>query len=329
MSNLVSFETNVIQLVLEDKLNDDGLEDAYAAVTSNPYITWAKFTLTDDKPNKNKQRVPFMEFDNLINSGVHMPIKMASGEISEGHDFTFPIGVITHLKKFKDTIVGLAALWYSERPEDVGLIKEKFNRKEPLNLSWELAYSSTEQNDSDVTDLRGVNLKAATLVGVPAYAGRTQITAVASTEKGEKILDELEKIQTQLDQSLNENAILVEKIANLEASASEKNTELEELRNFKTDVEIAQAKIVRLEAIKNKFSEAGITRDEAYFEEKKEILLSLDDAALDFFIQETVAFSSKKEVTEEVASVKVPGFVTDKKERPNFTELAKVLRESK
>lgn len=332
MLNLINFQSDVVQLLIDNEnINDDGLKEALAAVVANPYITWAKFTLTDDEPNMNKQRVPADEFENLISSGVHMPIKMAYSEISEGHDGTFPIGVITHLKKFKNTIIGLAALWSSERPEDVGIIKDKFNKKEPLNLSWELTYaSSKEDEDSGVTDLLGVNLKAATLVGIPAYAGRTQILAVASeNDKGDKTLEEMEKIQKQLEDSLKENEELKNKVADLETSASTINTELEELRAFKSDIVAEQEKIEKLDTIKNKFSEAGIEKDDAYFVEKGDILLGLSDESLDFFIQEAVAFASKNEEDKETeASTKIPNFVAEKPKKVDLKELAKSLRES-
>ena len=329
MSNLVNYETNVVQLLIDDETIEDSLKEAVAAIANNPYITWAKFTLTDDKPNKNKQRVPEEEFDNLVKSGVHMPIKMAEGGISDGHDFTFPIGTITHLKKFKDRIVGLAALWYSERPEDVGIIKDKFNKKEPLNLSWELSYSDSNENDG-ITDLRGVNLKAATLVGIPAYAGRTQITAVASeNNEGDKTLEELEKIKGQLDESQSEVAELKNKISEMESTASDAQKELDELRSYKSEIEAEKERAERLESIKNKFSEAGIEKEDSYFEEKKEVLLGLDEAALDFFVQEAVAFAAKddkKDKDEQASAKKIPGFVSDKNEDYSMKELAEALR---
>ena len=333
MINSVNFQSDVVQLLIDNEnIDDEGLKEALAAVVKNPYITWTKFTLTDDEPNMNKQRVPLDEFTNLISSGVHMPIKMAYSEISDGHDGTFPIGVITHLKKFKNTIVGLAALWSSERPEDIGIIKDKFNKKEPLNLSWELAYSSSKEDEnSGVTDLLGVNLKAATLVGIPAYAGRTQIQAVASkNEKGDKTLEELEKIQKELADSLVENTELKDKVANLETAASTINTELEELRAFKSDIVAEQERADKLEAIKTKFSEAGIVKEDTYFEEKGSILLGLDEASLEFFIQEAVSFASKEEKEEEAEAgvTKIPSFVAEKPEKVNIKELAKSLRES-
>lgn len=329
MSNLVNYQTNVVQLLVDDENLEGDFQEAVAAITSNPYITWAKFTLTDDEPNKNKQRVPSDEFDNLIKSGVYMPIKMAEGGISDGHDFTFPIGTITHLKKFKNRIIGLAALWYSERPEDVGIIKEKFNKKEPLNLSWELAYSESSENDG-VTDLRGVNLKAATLVGVPAYAGRTQITAVASeNDEGDKTLEELEQIKNQLVESRSEVEQLKNKVSEMEATASEAERELEELRSYKSEIEAEKERVERLASIKSKFSEAGIEKEDSYFEEKQEILLGLDEAALDFFIQEAVAFAAKVEEDdkeEQASAKKVPGFVSDKDENYSLKELAEAFR---
>ena len=44
-----------------------GKDDAFAmAQQLNPYVTWVRFILTDDKPNGNGDRIPLEEFSNLI-----------------------------------------------------------------------------------------------------------------------------------------------------------------------------------------------------------------------------------------------------------------------
>ncbi len=177
----VIFNTNsefVLSLVDNDELD----QEAEAAVVKNPASSWIKFGLTDDLPNENKQRVPQEEFVNLINTGVFMPLKMARGIIKPGHENSEPLGVITHLKKSGNKIVGLATVWNKERKEDVALLKELSRKKEPINISWEILYEDSKPSEQfdGVEDLLNVSLKAATIVGNPAYKGRTQILAMAA-----------------------------------------------------------------------------------------------------------------------------------------------------
>jgi hypothetical protein len=171
--------SNVVELIGEDT-NALQNDEAFAAISLNPLVTWVKFVLTDDKPNGNKQRIPQSEFANLIKSGVFMPIKMALGSINEGHDASLPIGVITHLKEAGDQVRGIGALWSKERPEDVDYIRQEFSSNRPLNLSWEIVYESDNTTQDGITELVNTALRAITLVGMPAYEGRTPILAVAS-----------------------------------------------------------------------------------------------------------------------------------------------------
>jgi hypothetical protein len=159
---------------------DTEFNEAFATINLNPAVTWAKFVLTDDKPNENRQRVPEEEFVNLIKTGVYMPIKMYPGEVAPGHGGAAPIGAIAHLKKVKNQILGLAALWDKERPEDVQLIKDAYANKKQLQLSWEILFGESSVGEDGVEDLKDTVLRAVTLVGMPAYAGRTPILAVAS-----------------------------------------------------------------------------------------------------------------------------------------------------
>ncbi len=134
--------------------------EAFAAISLNPAVTWAKFILTDSEPNLNKQRIPETEFENLIRTGVYMPIKMALGEIKDGHDEAIPIGVISHLKRASNQIQGLAALWDRERPEDIQYIKERYTNKKPLQLSWEVFYEQAVEKEDGIADLTGTALRA-------------------------------------------------------------------------------------------------------------------------------------------------------------------------
>lgn len=414
---------NILELVSEEYVRKE-FHDAYASVVMNPYVRWAKFTLTDDQPNGNRERIPLSEFDNLLKSGVLMPIKMAEGRIEEDHDDASPIGVIAHLQKIVvngiNKIVGLAALWLNERPGDVTYLKSKIDNGEEVNLSWEMGAQDKVLADDGVYDWVGVALKGTTVVGRPAYLGRTQIDAIAAKKKtsaiekwgeeyiknlpdscflyiergGEKdsegrtshelrhfpikdneglydeaklrealveagkaniptpilkslkktvttLLDKidagasleelsglditapLENINTeeekveleQLKQRVAEleaklaaaEAALQEKEqarASLESAKAETETKLAELQKYKDDIDAEVAKVEKLESIKAKFAEASLDKDEKYFADNAEKLLSLDEAALDFMIQELAVFTKNGEAS--LKNKKVP-----------------------
>ena len=295
-------ETNVRLIV--DKLGD---EDAFASITLNPTLRWLKFILTDDQPNENKQRIPQDEFDNLIKSGVNMPIKMASGDIKDGHDESFAIGVITNLKKVANKIEGLAALWSKERPEDIDIIINEFEAGTPPQISWEVPYTEEVKGEDGISVLKGIILRAATLVRSPAYSGRTPILAVAAktnkptetdsiknnklTKQEDSSMDELELIKSQLSEAK-------EKIAELEGQLKEKvdsfasvEEELTELRGFKAQVDKDADEATKLASVRTKFTDAEIEKDDDYFAENRERFLSLDEEGLDFMIQEMSAFA--------------------------------------
>lgn len=268
----------------EDRVENE----AFSALALNPSVTMCRFVLTDDQKNLNNQRIPESEFDNIIKTGVYMPIKMAVGEIKDGHEESTPIGVISHLKKVANQIIGLAALWGRERPDDVKMIKDRYQNKQPLQLSWEMFFSESTIKEDGVEDLLGTALRAITLVGLPAYAGRTPIIAVASENKPnleDKKLEELEKLQTEIEE--------------LKASLTAKDTELSTLqaeitvlRDYKSSIEKVKEEETKLASIKSKFSEAGVEKEETYFETNKEMLLGLSSETLDFMIQEMVSFAS-------------------------------------
>lgn len=182
----IRISDNQLQLISEELAKVE-FQDAYASIMLNPYVRWAKFTLTDDLPNGNRERVPASEFDNLLISGVHMPIKMAEGRIEDGHEDATPIGVIAHLQKVVEDgvnkIIGLAALWLNERPGDVSYLKSKLDDGDDVNLSWEMGAKDRVLAEDGIYDWFGVSLKAATVVNRPAYLGRTQITAIAAKKK--------------------------------------------------------------------------------------------------------------------------------------------------
>lgn len=324
MANLINFPADVVELILEDgDLKDDS---AFAAVSLSPDVSWAKFILTDDTVNANGDRIPEEEFDNLIKTGINMPLKMAYGEIKEGHNESFPIGVITHLKKIKNQIVGLAALWKSERPEDIEYIKDKYKKKEPLDLSWEISYQGEAVHKDGTRDLIGTSLLATTLVGIPAYEGRLGITALAAKEREEevtKLEEKIKELQEKLADATDINLGLVKEkdaldveLKELKAEFEKSGEELEELKAFKGEIVAERERKEKLQSIMDKFAEAGIEKDEEYFEEKAETLLTMDEGALDFFIQEAIAFASEMKEREETEEEEA----SKKEDLPNFND---------
>lgn len=176
----VNSKINEFITLIDDAEAEAEMGSAFASVMLNPGVAWAKFILTDDRPNGNKQRVPQNEFANLIRSGIFMPLKMAIKEIKDGHDEAVPLGVITHLKEEDNKVLALAALWSRERPEDVEMLKKRFKDGSPINVSWEIQYADSVIEEDGVQALLGTELSGATIVGMPAYAGRTPLIAFAA-----------------------------------------------------------------------------------------------------------------------------------------------------
>jgi hypothetical protein len=334
----LNFDTEIEFLDTEEQTNDLAL----ASVSQNPAFNYIKFTLTDDQKNANRQRIPFSEFDNLIRTGYLAPIKMGMGEIKPGHEEASPIGVISHLKKEDNKIMGLAAIWSKERPAEADIIKKNHEKGIPTNLSWEIYYTDSTKDAEGVEDLTGCSLRALTLVGRPAYEGRTQILSVASdiTSETEENVDikELEDKISALEAELSDAKKALEtkevELASKQNDLVAKEMELasilaekEELKQYKTTAEKEREDNRKLDEIKGKFSESGITKDETFYKENKEMLLGLAPTALDFFMQELVSFKNSSAA---IINSTVPDLTNqDNKKLTDPKELAKALRSMK
>ncbi len=284
--------------------DEDDEQLAEAAIAANQSFNYLKFILTDDKPNSNKQRIPKDEFENVIRTGFFTPLKMAEGGIKDGHEDSVPLGVITHLKENDDQIRGLAALWAEERPEDVAIIKKAYADKSPINISWELGYKTSSFEDDGTENLHGVTLRAATIVGLPAYnEGRTRgIEFASEKEKENKNMEELEKIQKELEDTKELLVTSQDKTKELEGKLTELDGQTEELaslREFKASSDEKVEAEKALATVKDKFSTAGIEKDDEYFLENKDMLLAMSAEALEFMLQEMVSFASEEEEEEE------------------------------
>lgn len=420
---------------------------AASEILVNPTVTYVKFTLTDDKANANGQRIPVTEFQNLIRTGMNMPIKMAVGEISPGHEDTKPLGVMTHLKEVvtelgNRAIIALAALWTEERPADVQYLKQRFAEGKPIDVSWEILYEDAVPNpEHGSMDLVSTVLRAATIVGNPAYSGRTQFLSVAAkkwskayiealpnehflyvapdgtrhlpimdaegkldraklkeaqvglgdlnlptpqlkerkqtltnmlerfdagasieevsnsyytkpvTISEEPKLDEINELKAKLaevEAKLNEAiaaseakelavaekqtalAELEAKVAALTEELVTKEGELVSLRELKASIDASKAHEEKLTALKTKFSEAGVEKDEAYFVENEATLFALDDNALNLMITEAKSAASGKN-GESHSSIQIPALQseTDEVDYSDVKVLGKLLRERK
>lgn len=351
---------DVVQLINDEEVKLE-LGEAFASFMLNPAVTWAKFVLTDDRKNANGERIPKQEFKNLVDTGIHMPVKMAIGEISPGHPGTKPLGTITHLKEITtdsgaSAIVAIAALWSKERPADIEFIKQRFAEKKSVDVSWEILYEDAVFNaETESMDLYGTVLGAATIVGNPAYEGRTPFLSISAKRKSDatsgsnenaedelKTIEELQAEVARLEAELSEaksavEAVTTEKdaeIARLTELNAKNETDLTELREFKASKEAELAKAAKVEEVKTKFVEAGLDKDEEYWAENTEKLLAMTDEQLAFVIQEVkTALASKTDNTSNASSKKkIPNLLGEESQgddKPSPAEIAKALRERK
>jgi hypothetical protein len=329
MKNTINLETQI------DLIEESNPGEAFAAVSLNPTFQWAKIIVTDAKANLNKQRIPLEEFANLIRTGLFAPVKMSEAGDPKTHKDAFgkPIGTITQLLEEKEKVIALAALWKKERPEDISMLKDQYTKGNLPNVSWEISYAEERDEEDGVKALYGTSLDGLTVVSVPAYAGRTAFIGLAERKDtdsdidGENLeggnkpeMEELELAKTKISE-------LEAKIAELETAKATAEAELTTLREYKETKEKVEVEAARFESIKTKFSEAKIEKDETYFAEKKDYLLSLDDKSLDFMLQEMVAFAENFKKTKETTSeLNIPEIVNKETGEVNAKELAKALR---
>lgn len=310
-------------------LDKDG--EANASLSHNPNVSWAKFVFTDDIPNANKQKVPGDEFPNVIRTGTLMPIKMATGKINDGHEEAVPLGVISHLKEDGNKVIGLAALWATEREEDVKFLKLRDADGKAPQLSWELYYKDATTDDLGIETLHNVVVKAITIVNAPAYQGRTPILAMANEHTSESASMEDKVTEEELKAKIAELEATVTKLTE-ELSVKDKaievqTVELSALKEYKTSAELKEQETLKFAEIKTLFKEAGIEKDDVYFDTNKAKLMKLEKEDLSFMVQEMLVFSASKTTPAE-ASVKVPPIpAPNTNDLKNPVALGKMLRE--
>ncbi len=338
------FKINSVELLTESEILKEF--EAEAAISLNPNVTWMKFVLTDSRPNLNRQRVPTEEFSNVIKTGMFMPIKMAQGKISEGHADTVPLGVMTHLLEQDNEVVALAALWDREREADVAYLRERFKEDKPIDVSWELSYTDSEYTDEGVEVFAGVTMNAATIVGMPAYMGRTNVEEIAAQEdleqentnmdtinidkheelmgaQADKLKGEIDELETQLGDTQTE-------LTELQESSESDAEELVTLQEFKTSVEAQEERAAWLIDVRQQFEESGLEVTDEYFDEREDTFAEMSPEQVEFFIQELVAFedATEEEDPESEASVNLTGKtpITRSKKKDEDVDLLAYLK---
>ena len=220
----------------------------------NPYLTVVKFVFADDQPNRNKQAIPYEEFDTLAQSAIGMPIKIRFlGRSIGNHTGSIPVGHIRDMTKETvgevHQLVAEGVLYNDEYPEVVDFLKEAFASGDAPGLSWELTYSDSII-EKGVTWLKDVIARAATFVKNPAYGTRTALLALASDktlsdEDVEKeVIGMARAIEAEDHNQGGKNTMELEqalaRIKDLEAQLAEKETALATAK--------AEAETVRTEA---------------------------------------------------------------------------------
>lgn len=154
-------------------------------------------------------------------------------------------------------------------------------------------------------------------------------------ENLEELNQQLQEAKTKLEAALaqlkeKEEAVATA-TASLESLTEEKGnleSELTSLREFKTQVESETAKAEKLLAIKAKFAEAKLDKDEEYFTEHEATLLNLSDSDLEFMIQELSAFS-KESAEASLKNVNIPNLTNSNITAPSVSEIVTALRNRK
>ena len=143
-------------------------------------------------------------------------------------------------------------------------------------------------------------------------------------EDHDKIVKTFEDKEKDLETKLSEASISIEelKVANEELTSAK--AELEEMKpkfskleTFKAEADAVKEREEKLVSIRAKFVEAGIEVSDEYMEEREETLLGMEEASLDFFIQELVSFKTNEDDDDDEAkaSINITSKVPDLKRK--------------
>jgi hypothetical protein len=201
----------------------------------------------------------------------------------------------------------------------------------PIDISWEIAYTESKVDDEGVEWIIDPILTVAAIVGLPAYSGRTPVTAVASTETNGDNSSDASHIESGGDdetESEDDQVKLLEAtITNLENTMEEFKKELEELREYKTLREKQDTEAAVFNARVKGITDAGLTVSPEEIEAKKDFWLSLSDESFETMLSMMKEF---KPASASATPPDVSGNVTKSNVdivRKGFADLRKKLEE--
>ena len=285
------------------------------AGVSNPNLGWLSFVLTDSEPNNNKQGIRKDAFTVLIESGQLMPVKMARGEIAADHTGAEPLGAIAELSIDESKVLGKAVIWKRDRAEEYEILTAMSADNKLPHISWEIAYTKSELDDDGVEWISDPMLRAATIVGDPAYGDRTPILSVASTNASEDEFededpeeeeseDETPEEDNVEDEEGDEDAEQLKRIEDLEK-------EVKELQAYKDTIEKEAASAALLKSRVEALSAIGVGLTQEEIEAEKDSWLEMSDETF------TSVLNVLKKVKPKAAnSARVPDVIGDSSESP-------------
>jgi len=299
----------------------------------NPYLTVAKFVLADDKgaplstaPAGLLQGIEYEDFDEVIRTGIHMPIKMKyTGQGAGNHLGSYVIGHITELHKAKaedgtNQILADAVLYTEEFPEEIEYLKKAHANHEAPGISYEIVYEDSIVRNG-VQWIKKLITTAATFVRDPAYGTRTALLALASAKDDEELIASMKSFIAQAEgssgegnlnpndkgginvteeelQKIKEEAEKAKALAEkFEAEATSKTEEItrltEELNSLKTENTTLKTERM-LENRVRKMAEAGfpLEADAEKAQKTKDFVLSLSDDAFDLYVENITAIKA-------------------------------------
>jgi hypothetical protein len=149
--------------------------------------------------------------------------------------------------------------------------------------------------------------------------------------KLDKAVADAEKAQSDLAAKEQELAGKDATIAELTQKTTELETELIPLREAQAQAQAKAEREEKLANVKNKFSEAGVEKEDEFFTENAEKLISLSDDALNFMVQELKVFAEKSRTlsTSSTTRTTIPAISGNEGGEPSISDVAKYLRERK
>lgn len=322
----------------------------------HPLVRRLSFVFTDFQPNANKQGVPREEAENIIDSSLYMPIKIAfNGEKAQGHRQAVPIGPITSMTLSDDSIQGQAVVWADEFPDVVAFLDEAVERGEPINFSWEIFADRREKDEAGVEWLYGITSAGTTIVDNPAYRGRTPLLSYA--ERDEMTIEELQSQVSELTSKIDDLVLNIGTALSLPADGltpelilstvqslvSEKSetalvvatlttdkellsSQVEELQTYKQAVEAAAHRAELLTSRRARLAEAGVVLSDSEFEDRADLIFSMESTVFELYVAD---LARMKPVVASIGQTMIPDPVVSSRTPVSVSDIAKALKSLK